>query len=301
MLLTAAPILHAEDSSYVAETSLQPHKGKISEDLRKALNRVRREYWHTESGRRLLALTGDIPVMERGPFRGPFARYVGGESPAFWVDSTRAGDVTQLEFEVAFILIRQEALLDMPVPLIDAELAAHQAVLQYALEKAETQADFARRLRGATSAGRRLVRSRRKKRDFAEDRTTDGRTLFPGKRPKDVLDRLGFDIYLFSEDPYLFYAAVADSAWLSGDAVTLTELEDFIDQHGKHLDRGSYRALERTAIIERRVYPGRVLRAARIVRDRDGIARIRERLGLFGDIGQKELLQKVNRWLREEE
>ncbi len=131
MLLSVAPALQAQDSARVPETSLQPYKGKISKDLRKALNRVRREYWHTEFGRRLLALTGDIPVIERGPFRGPFVRYEGGESPAFWVDPTRAGDVTQLEFEVAFVLVRQEALLNMPVPLVDAQLAAHQAVLEY--------------------------------------------------------------------------------------------------------------------------------------------------------------------------
>ncbi len=282
----------------VAAPSVRPNRDRISAGLRKTLRAVKREYWVTEFGRHLLSLTEHLPVRERGPHRGAMVRYVPGEPSVLVVDPRQAAGADTLDFEVGFILAREQALLRPPVPLVDAELAAQQAVLEYALQKAAARPEFSKALRAATRAGERLVRERKKRYDFIEDRENDGRLIFPGRRPEGALERLGFDLYLFSEDPYLFYAAVAESADLSVDAVTLTELEDFIERHGAHLDRGVFQALGRYALVERRVYPGRILRAARVVRDRDGLARIRERLGPFRGAGREKLLEGVNRWIR---
>jgi len=91
---------------------------------------------------------------------------------------------------------------------------------------------------------------------------------------------------------------VTESAGLHADAVTLTELEDFIERYSGRLDRGSFSGAGRYALMEQRAYPGRVLRAARIVGDREGLARIRERVGPFRSVGRDALRRDVNRWLR---
>ncbi|MFH2204607.1 MAG: hypothetical protein ABIJ96_15945 [Elusimicrobiota bacterium] len=279
--------------------AVRPPRDKVSRPLRQALRDMQHAYWTTDYGRRLLALTRDIPVVERGPQRGAMVRFADGERPSFIVDPHQFKNASPLALEIAFILAREHALLRPPVPLLDAELAAQQTALRYVVQRAVAAPEFAARLRRATQAGEKTLRARKSRWEFTEDKNADGRLLYPGKRPADVLDRLGFDLYLFAEDPQLFYAAVEESARLHADAVTMTELEDFIERYGDQLDRGRFSAAGRYALMEQRAYPGRVLRAARIVGDREGLSRIRERLGPFRSVGQAELLKEVNRWIRE--
>lgn len=293
-----ASLSWAGEKNAVSSTLL-PSRKEISSPLRKAVIEVKRAYWKTEFGRHLLALTEEIPIREGVPGREALVEFKGGASPHFVVDARKAESATQLEFEVSFVLARMAALLEAPVPFVDAEEAAAQAVLRYAMEKAAVSPEFSKRLQKAVRAGERLAIARKQKRDFADRYSVDSAVLFPGRRPKNAYDRLGYDIYLFSEDPYLFYESVVSSSQLSMEAVTLTELEDIIGRHGDHLGRGVFRALGRYALIESRVYPGRVLRAARIVKDQDGLARIRERLGLFRSSDQAEVLKAINMWIQE--
>ena len=289
-------------SVYCAEPirplGVRPESSEISQDLIKALRAIKRSFWATESGRHLLGLTEDIPVVEHGPSRGPMIVYEPGDPGRLVVDPFQAKKASELEFEIAFFIARQYALLKPPVALVDAALAARQALLGYVLEKARSRSEFAKNLRQATSRAESLALARKAQYAFAEDRGTDGRVLFPGHMPKKALDALGYQLYLFSEDPYLFYEVVAESM-PDADAVSMTELEDFIEKHGERLDSGRLRALDRAALMEGRMYPGRLLKAAKSIGDREGLAMMRERLGPFDSVGRDELLKKINAWIRE--
>lgn len=294
-MLFAAFVLAASGAPAASE---RPPSGEISPELSQVLREIKRAYWATGLGRRLLALTETIPVAEEPPSRGELVEYRGGGTPSFAVDRLKAEKATKLEFEEAFFLARQAALHDCPVELLDARWAAAQAYLDYSLQKAEKDAEFAGRLRAATHAAQRLVESRKEKARFAGERATDGRTLFPGRRPKRDIDRLGFDLYLFSEDPYLFYETVSQDE-VGTESVTLTELSDFFARRGERLEAASFRAAGRSALLDGEVYPGRLARAALAVKDGEGLARLRERLGPFRTVGQSELARRVNRWIRE--
>ncbi|MEE8424632.1 MAG: hypothetical protein V3S11_02325 [Elusimicrobiota bacterium] len=285
-------------SGRAAPDGVRPMQG-LSKDLKKALLHIQREIGDTEFGRRLLAATGEIPVAERARRGGLPIEFVPGERPAFAVDRRRAKRLTEWGFEAYFIRARAEAASRITLPLVEAEMSYQQAVLQYALEKAAVRPDFAKSLRKKVRVARAELERRRELRRLAEQRGEDGDILFPGRRPADFLERLAFDLYVFSEDPYAFYGSVADTAGLPPEAVTLSEVEDFVERYGDRFDQIRIRGLGRYAIVEGRSYPARVARAAKRVRDRDGLRRLREGLALFQTVAQQELIRKVNGFLRE--
>lgn len=279
--------------------SIRPEDRELSKPLRRSLRHLSRELRATEFGRRLLAVTADIPVVERGRQDGPAVRFVPGKRPVFVVDKDRAPDLSSLEFEVLFVRARSWAASRIELELVDMELAAHQAVLEYAVQKVRVSRAFEGRLRKATASSRERIESSRRVFEIARSRDENAAVLFPGRRPDRALERLAFDLYVFSEDPYLFYEAVKRSERFSPEAVELSEVEDFLSLHGDRLDRVSFAALGRVALVEGRPYPGRVGRAALKVRGGEGLSVLREGLGLFRTEAQRELKRKVNAWIRE--
>ncbi|MFA5140823.1 MAG: hypothetical protein WC728_16475 [Elusimicrobiota bacterium] len=264
----------------------------LSRSLRESLVHVTREMSATETGRRLLAVTSEMPVLELPRQPGAPVRFASSPEPSLVVDGARAGALTSLDFEVLFVRARVLAAARIPVDLADAELLAHQTVLEYALDKAAVDPAFLDSLRRATSQARERVESRRKLGVRAPE-------LFPGPRPEGTLARVAFDLFVFSEDPYLFYEAVLASAEPSSERVSLSELEDFLALHGGRLDAVRFVATGRLALAGEGMYPGRVARAALAVRDAEGLSRLREGLGLFRTSGREALTKRVNRWIRE--
>ena len=281
-----------------APVTTHPGTRKLSEPLREALRRVNRELSGTEYGRYLLTLTAQVPIVERRQTYGRPVRAVLAPELVIEVDAERAPRLLPLEFELLFLRARWKALCALPIELADEEMAAEQSVLEHALQKAEADKEFAAKLRQATAGARELVESRRRMQKSARGQGNQDPVLFPGMPPKDPLARIAFGLYLFSEDPYAVYAAAVDTAGLGPEAVTLTELKDFLDLHGADAARVQYRADGRLAVVEGRVYPGRVARAAAAVRDREGLARVEERLGPFRGAAQQDLTKRVNAWLR---
>ncbi|MFH1725228.1 MAG: hypothetical protein ABII00_11495 [Elusimicrobiota bacterium] len=293
----AAAADRLSDSELAAPAAVRPGDAKLSKRMRDALSSIARELSATESGRRLLALTGETPVVERARQPGAAVRYCRDEN-LFVVDPGRSAGLTRLDFEALFVRERWKAAARLPIDLIDAEMAARQAVLEYALQKAAVRPDFARRLRMATVRERERLEERRKMDDWAKRGGKGDPLLFPGPPPKGTLSRIAFDLYLFSEDPYVFYAAAVESPGPPPGAVTFSEVGDFLELHAPRLDRIQFRAGGRYALVEGRPYPGRVARAARVVRDREGLSRLTEGLGLFRTVAQRELSKEVNAWLR---
>lgn len=269
-----------------------------SSKLEEALRHVEAELSATESGRKLLVQTADVPVFERARTGLGPVRYRPGEKPDLLVDSESAPTLTGLEFELFFVRERRRALIRSPFLLIEEEQALHQAALEYAVEKAALSPDFSRTLRGACEEARRFLRAR-----TAVDASAERAGLPPlphWREPKSSLKSLARHLVLYSEDPYAFYAAVEDAMEQPAGTVRLQEVEDFLALHGARLDALRWRAEGRYCLAGERLYPGRVCRAAQALRDREGLARLKEGLGPFQSVQREELRAKVNRWFREE-
>ncbi|MBI3298960.1 MAG: hypothetical protein HYZ75_12390 [Elusimicrobia bacterium] len=263
--------------------------------LKAALKETARELRKSETGRRLLGLTEDLRVVERPRRPGTALRYEGGERPALVVDSDRAPGLSPLEFELLSVVERWKAAAALPAEVADAEMAARQAALEHALEKVSVDPDFAKSLRGATVKARESLESRRKQRDWARRQGQRADTVFPGTAPADALARLAWDLYLFSEDAYLFYREAARSG--DAGAPTFDQAVDFLDRHEIELGRLEWRAGGEYAVLDGRLYPAGPARVAAAL-GREGLSRLGERLGDYRGAAREGLLKKVNAWLR---
>jgi hypothetical protein len=276
---------------------------QVSRELREALKQVDVELARTEAGRRLLAETADVPVTER--FRSSFQEAGVEKSPVRWartsgeivVDSELAPTLNAFDYEVLFMRERRRAGVRSPIPLVDEEQAAHQEALSYAVEKAASNAAFSKLLRKAYEEGGKVYRSRAALVEAA--RRQGLRFPPPWRPPGGALALLGQELYLFSEDPHLFYAAIEDGLDFSSETVRLDEVEDFLDMHGAGLERVEWRAGGRYAEAGGRLYPGRAARAAFALREREALPRLRERLGPYRSVQSSELRKKANQWIRE--
>lgn len=291
-LLSAAAFSFASEA-LGAPDSVRPEP-KPSERLKAALLDTARELRKSETGRRLLALTEDLAATERPRRPGAAIRFEPGTPGVLVVDAERAPGLSALDFECMSLVERWRAAADMPYALADAEMAARQALLEHVLEKAEVDPPFAAALRKETSRQRTLLEQRRTQRDWARKQGADGSAVFPGPAPHDALARLARDIYLFSEDPYLFYREAAERA--SG-APTFDETAEFLERHEPRLGRLELRGEGAYAVIEGRLFPAGPARAAAAL-GRDGLRRAAERLGDFRGAPREALLKKVNAWLR---
>jgi len=276
------------------------HKGytELSTSLKKALRRAHREVGTTELGRYLLTMTVEVPIVERIRLSGTPIRTVGGVQPVIEVDKERVPDLPLTDFESLLFEARWKALARMPIELRDTEMAARQNILDHFIQKAASEPGFTALLRTETAKWRELLESRRELQKAAERGGETEPILFPGAAPRSALARTAFDLYLFSEDPQFFYMKAVETARLSDEAVGFTELEDFLALNGGKLDRVRFQAGGRQALIDGRSYSGALVRAALQVKDREGLERIRERLGPFRTVAQQELRQRVNSWLR---
>jgi len=269
----------------------------LSRSLRDALRRVQWEFAKTESGRRLIALTESTPVEERRSPRGRPIRWVRGEPAVILVDRDRAKRLSLLDFEIAFFRARWLALANLPIDLADAEWAARQAVLEYALDKAAVDSAFSEELRKATGLARRTLAARSREREYAREQGESADALFPGRRPKSTLEALAFDLTLVSEDFQTLY----ESLKAEGDprVAELDAVDDFLTLHGSRLGEVEFKAGGRVALVAGRRYAGAVARAALFVEDETRLAELRERLGPYRGVGGETLLARVNQWLRD--
>lgn len=289
-LLLAAALARAQ-----APDSVRPDP-KASPALTAALAETARELRKTETGRRLLALTADLRVVERPRRPGPPLRYEGGADPALVVDAERAPALSALEFELLSVRERWRAAADLPAAVLDGEWASRQAVLEHALEKTDADPAFAAALRAATSPARATLEQRRKQADWARANGGTGEPIFPGAPPEGELGRLAFDVYLYSEDAGLFFASAVRSGSAPADAPTYDEAAEFLERHEAALARLSWPA-GGWAELDGRWYKAGPARAARDL-GRDGLRRLAERLGPYRAAGRTALLKKVNAWLR---
>ncbi|MFA6092229.1 MAG: hypothetical protein WCU88_01590 [Elusimicrobiota bacterium] len=265
--------------------------------LQDALRQTAAELVKTETGRRLLAQTEELPVLERRGRDIPVVRYVAAPSPRLLVDAKAAAALTLFDFEAAFILERRRASAQCSAALFEDDFAAHQELLAYAMEKAEADGAFAKELRAAYRREEAIFLAR--DRIAESSRKLDGEPLADRPVPKNALAAAALELYLFSEDPYLLYSTLEHSLRWSSETVHLTDLEDFLSNHAGRLQDMSWKAEGRVCLAQGRPYPGALCRAARVVADREGLSRVQEGIGPYDSILQDRLRVKVNRWIRE--
>lgn len=276
-----------------------PHR--VSRELREALRQTDLELSRAETGRRLLAETAEVPVVEKpraglreseveaSPVR--FSRQEG----VIVVDSELAPSLSADEYELLFVRERRRAGIRSPVPTVDEEAAAHQEALAYAVEKAALDPAFSRRLRAAYEEGGKVTRSREA---LAETARRQGLPPpSPWRPPRAPLALLGHELYLFTEEPWRFYAGVEDGLGFSSETVRLDEVQDLLDLRGAGLERVEWRAGGRFGQLEGRLYPGRLVRAALFLRG-ENLPRLLERLGPFRSVQRADLLKRANAWVR---
>ncbi len=295
LFLSAILIAPAGAADFDAPTSVDGGKRVLSDSLNDALRHVLWEFARVESGRRMMSLTQDVPIEELRKRRGLPIEWVRGKSPKIQVDRERAKRLSLLEFEMLFYRARWLALANLPIDTLDAEYAVRQEQLAYALDKAESDPEFEKKLRKATAKLRGVLEDRRKSLEFAREHGERGAVLFPGRRPKKAIELLAFDLYLYSEDPFLLYESLGNIS----DAVSMDAIEDFLLLHGARLGEVEFRADGRFAVVSERSYPGAVARGAIFVEDRTTLSELRERVGPYRSVSGKALSGRVNAWLRE--
>jgi hypothetical protein len=180
-------------------------------------------------------------------------------------------------FQVAEARELARASMALPTPILEAELAAYQKELAFALEMAAVDPGFSKAWN---------ERARRSRPDAD-----------PGRAPVDELERLAFFAALLAESPDRFYVVGERALSLPPDTVRLTELEDFLKLHASELAGLSPKPGEPYVRVGGRRYAAAVVKAAALVLPIGGAGRVREALGP-ADLEARELSGKLRGWLK---
>lgn len=244
----------------------------------------------TVLGRRLFVETAHVPRLAAmtGFSGGEAVKLLRLPKPTLVFDPRRVPPGTlEWEFELAFARELSKAAMDIPLELMDAELAARQQTLEFALQKAEVDPAFARRLKPFAAAALKRL----------ESLPEDDRALYPPPTPPGELERASFYAALFSRSPEQFYWAVErDTTWPAA-MVRLAEMEDFLARRGTKLSEARLIPGTPYILAGGLRYPARFLEAAKPLLLIGGAAHAREALGQYDAAAALDLKQRLAAWL----
>ncbi len=251
------------------------------------------------AARRLFAATRRVPRREvRGSGLPDPIGVRGGDRPEIVLDALRLADTTENDAELLLILNSARAALAFPIPVVEAEQAAWQKTLLFAVERgAEDPAAFGARLaKAAREAG---ARSDALERSALPPRSAWEPSEIPVLRlPAGALERAGLLLHLLEKDPQRFYWTVeAGTPWPRGTA-RLSELEDLFALRAKDLHDMTAPPEGPYAVLGGRRYPSPLVRAAFLLRGTGEVERLRESLEAYDTVGLASLRLAINRWRR---
>lgn len=270
-----------------------------SAKIEKELSRIETQAKASPVARRLFAATRHVPRREvRYSGLADAINMRGGAKPEFVFDSVRLPELTETDAELLLVLNCARASFAFPIPIVEAEQAAWQMTLHFAVERGvEDPAGFGARLA-------KVVREAGARSDALERSALPSRTPWEPpetpvlKLPAGALDRAGLLLHLLERDPQRFYWTIeAGTAWPRGSA-RLAELEDLYALRAREIaalkvpPEGPY-----TTLGGRR-YQAPMVRAAFLLRGTGDVERLRESLEAYDSIGLASVRVAVDRWRR---
>jgi hypothetical protein len=289
----AALVVLAAGMSFAGEApaSIRPTFEALRTPELKEISRLEARLASTLTGRRLLAETVEVPhsASIAGLDNSAAVKYL--RSPAVFLafDPERFAGAGEDELELAFVREFAKAAMDIPVPLVEAEMAAIQTELYFALEKADNEPAFARKLASA-------VKKRREELSQFQDAEPAG-ALFPPPMPDGEFARAAFFMALFERGPDLFYWTVQRDLAPSPPMVRLTDLEDFYGRFGPGFSGARESHGTPWVRMSGRRYPFAWLASARRLVDPGGLGPIHEALGAFEEEPARELVRRIDKRL----
>jgi len=251
------------------------------------------------TARRLLAATRRVPRREvRGSGLLDAIGVRGADKPELVFDALRLPRLSEAAAEILLVLNSARAQLAFPTPIVEAEQAAWQRALLFAVERgAEDPSGFGAHLaKAAREAG---PRSDALERSALPPRTPWEPSETPVLRlPDDPLARAGLLLHLLERDPARFYWTIeAGTAWPRGTA-RLSEIEDLFALRAKELHDMKSPPEGPYATLGGRRYPAPLVLAAYRLRGTGEVERLREALEAYDTVGLAATRSAVNRWRR---
>lgn len=266
--------------------SLVPQGLTLSPATAKRVSALELSISRTYAGRALLAEARNV---ERREFRGIGAafRYLRRIPGVFAVDPAQLSALGDRDAELVMIreLVHAAAGLSFDMP--EAEIAAVRKEMEFAVEKAESDADYDRWLK-------RLMGMMEKRHESFQLLDPLKRPIHPAPRREE--ERLAYYLYLFANDPVECDWAVEWGLSLGPEAIRLWELEDFSERFAADLGFIIVSNSSRYVRLKDRIYPAALPRAAQSLLISGGIGKVREALFLLGEGPTRELREKVIRW-----
>ena len=274
-------------------------EGAASVKTEKELARLQAQASMSPVARRLFAATRHVPRREeRGSGLRDAIGVRGGAKPEIVFDALRLPQLSEADAEILLVLNAARASLAFPIPIVEAEQAAWQKALLFAVELgAEDPAGFGAHLAKAAREGG--ARSDALARSALPARTPWEASETPVlKLPEGPLARAGLLLHLLESDPQRFYWAIeGGTSWPRGSA-RLAELEDLFALRAKDLavmrapPDGPY------ATLGGRRYPAPLVHAAFRLRGTGEVERLRESLEAYDSVGLASVGIAINRWRR---
>jgi hypothetical protein len=265
--LTAAPLPDAGRPAFEG----------LSDADRARVRALEEGLFRTRVGRRLLAETRRVErrAVIRDA-RGIPVAWTGGEKPFLAFDSQALAHADMGEAELAFARELSLASMAVSFDMPEAAMAARQNELSFAVETAQADPAFSKRLRAA----------------FNKERAR----LDAVDAPPGELARAARDLALFEKGPDIFYRAV-ERETAGAASVRLTELEDFWTLYGPSFSAVKGRADEPYVRAGGRRYPSALLKAAKSLQETGGLPRVKEALGDFEGGPAQDLTKRLRAWL----
>ncbi len=276
LLLGAA--LSAANAAPVEEPrSLLPQPTQLSAEQTREIERLERALDASPTARRLLAETGTVP--RRSWRLAPAAvAYVYGAAPFLAFDPEALPKLTEREFQLELSRELALAALDLPLDLPEGRDAARARAAEVALELAQSDRAFGKKLRGLAKA--------------------DARELAAGERgelqvPRNEVERVALDLAELSRGRQAFLWQVESGLPPDPARVSRTELEDFVKLNGPAFGGKTAGPSDRYVWIAGRRYRAALLRAAQPLIESGGLKRVAEALDGFEGRELPELCRKA--------
>lgn len=270
----------------------------LSTETEKEFARVEASASASPTARRLLAATRRVPRRQtrHSGLRDAIGTR-GGENPELVFDAARLPRVTEIEAEILLMLNLARAELAFPLPIVEAEQAAWQKALRFAVERGAEDPGFGRLL--AAKVREQGARAEARRRSALPPKTPwEPSETAVVAMPDDFLDRVGLLLHELERDPKLFYRAVeVGTPWPRGTE-RLVELEDLFALRSREIAALNRAPEGPYAELGGRRYPASLVRAAFLLRGSGRVEALRESLEAYDTLGLAAVRVAINRWRR---